>query len=1637
MSSSASFIGSGFYVAGASQYAPGTVRVKYSSAPKAISSVGVNDALNPVNYVLSGPGAYSIVSIQPVSGDPLSFDIILASSLTVGTWTVQVSNVQTTASNPLTAPTAAQFQVISSASLMPLSGGAEDDDPETIIRKHLSPALRGPTWDALIKALSVGDDINWTNARAAFDQLYLSTASGSYLERKAGDQGLIKPLNVGMDDELFRKLAIKTSANKVVHEAIREILEVYFGQDSLRAFVEADLDEKYNLSGSVDLTWTLDEKETFSHTFVGSEFGSVSAAKAIEVAFALTKVMRDAGSRGFAAVYQSPLTGGNRVRIYSGSLGLGSFVRVTGGSAQNVLQFPTLIGTYSGTISTGTGYTWSYTHPDSDTTRASLTINTGTTAVLFDISLVQVGDYVIMGTDAQTGVTGTYTIKAVSVTWSGALLTQSFDIQRLTFNSTAIQASNAAYTFYRPTKNSIAAAGGRTVVVAQTKNGQVDISIPATTQVVSRGPNQALYGRLNSSFDIIRLIRDAAGVTTITTALPHGLTTGNQVWIDDFMPAPSIPYITPGNSATFPSSFRYAASKAGIIAESQVPSSPVTEDARVTTLSNGQFLFCGGFTRAAGPITNSTGFWSSGAGTTRVACNRYVSGSTSTITDATEADGATQSGHTWVATSDLNSAREHHAVSAYDTGAIASGGMAESPIAVLASAEQYLLDSIWVNLPDMSSPRAGHQQVTLPNGNVMVIGGATTEGTALATTEIYNGVSWSAGPTMNKPRTDFQAVWLSNGKLMVIGGRTMGEGHTSDAQTLGLWRMDETTGTASADATGNYPLTAIGASLDGNGATITTQGKVNACRDFNTSGTYLTGAGNATAVTKLLGEWTLECWFKRTTINQPQNFASYGGATNSAADNLLLNAGIDTTNHLFWMWETGTGTDVTATTTATVESLPSYRADYFNHLAVRKAFHLPKLVVSASRASNVTTLVFSAAHGFSNSDVIYFASGDSLFGSGAKTITASTTTSISFAETGSDIGFRLMGGYVAKTFDVTIFINGVQIQAWTNQANSTGGTSGAWYIAHQPEIPSSGFQGFLDDVRVSSTARSDEEIRGNFLKGWGHQKSHVDADRAVGAVTDTCEIYDGVSWAMTGRMSIGRAFHQAIVVPGGLNDGFGNDYVLVHGGLGCDITQVPPINYPATIGLWPNNSLRDTEVYDASVGRWSPVKASGVRRHGHSMTYLPTSGQVVVHGGQSLNQNIADVDDAGYPEILDVATRTWKTAPVKYRTPVGTFCATPTASLREVVLYGGFDQTGATNTKALTYIDGDHMVSGSGINGQHVVTATPSSTTLQIQTAKTTGERGYTSSMGSRYLGDDGTWNQARVNGTWKISTGSRSSSKTTLVLSFPTGYLAHDISVGDYVYVNSRTSQFGGGLKLVTAVTSTSITYVEAASNQSSISVTGSVSENWSPNAGLAPVAATAQPVNDPGPYFFDPLAGLAITSTESTVTNFPLYANQNYEEVELDDVSGSGSKFPDSNGYIVFNFGTDAQTQPIKYLGRYKSSPSTVRLTLDYSYRFVADQAVGAKVTLLSQREPYAPTSAVGSSYVTASSAGRAAAAAAAEEAMAAGVTPVVTIVYPGDRGLGGEGYPSHGAQKLSDKVGIFAGDDITLEVQEDREK
>ena len=747
------------------------VQVLYTSVPQASSPAGAHDALNPANYTLAGPSVVTITAVTQVGGNPLAYDLYISSAMDTGAWVVTVSNVLDPFNVSLTIDFA-DFTVAPSSVIPPLVPPVQFDVP--IIRKHLSPALQGENWDGVIAALEQGDIYNRQNAELAFNQLFVSTASGPYLTAQASNYGVQQPPNVGMSDSLFRQLVISLNTNKVVQEAIREILEVFYGQDSLRAYAQSGVDAPYNLSGGVyDLQWLVDETTAFSYTFQNTDFESPGMATALEVAAVLTRVMEQAGTRAFATNFASPTSSGQRVRIYSPSLGLRSSVRITGGRAQNVLDFPTLVNPYLGTV---TSYSWVYTRPVQGTTLLTLT-TTGTP--LFNAAVLQAGDYVVIQSSGSgTPFQGTYEITAVTYEYSGSNLVQTIAIPQIAYTGTYIQTANSGYTFYRPTKNGVYQPNGRTVIVSQSVPGRVDISIPATTAAVNRTLQDAAYLHANPPLSIERYQR-TGGVVTLTFASPHGLLAGAQIYIDNAQPSTAIPFIDfpiPGAGAT--SLYQNAASLCTCVSEvGYPPAGSAPESPGFCQLSNGQILIAGGYDPT------------SGASTTQA--QRFQLTSTTTIADGTEATGATAYNTQWVTTASLNAARGAAPTAPFSSNAVICGGYATVSSTFLSSTEVYdPTANTWTTSGAMSTARDAHLLIPLSTGQLIAIGGRGAAG-ALASCELFNGSSWAATGTMNDARNGASGILLPNKSVLVSGGiinqATSALSKTAELYSAGTW----------------------------------------------------------------------------------------------------------------------------------------------------------------------------------------------------------------------------------------------------------------------------------------------------------------------------------------------------------------------------------------------------------------------------------------------------------------------------------------------------------------------------------------------------------------------------------------------------------------------------------------------------------------------------------------------------------------------------------------------------------------------------------------------------------------------------------------------------------------------------------
>jgi hypothetical protein len=135
---------------------------------------------------------------------------------------------------------------------------------------------------------------------------------------------------------------------------------------------------------------------------------------------------------------------------------------------------------------------------------------------------------------------------------------------------------------------------------------------------------------------------------------------------------------------------------------------------------------------------------------------------------------------TWVAAGRLNLPRTQGALTLLRDGRVlATGGGIEGAPEWSATASAELYDpksGAWSIAAPMSVARAAHTAVLLPDGEVLVAGGATTyfgeSGAVTATAEIYSPATnaWRSAGLMSHPRYTHGAALLTDGRVLVAGG---------------------------------------------------------------------------------------------------------------------------------------------------------------------------------------------------------------------------------------------------------------------------------------------------------------------------------------------------------------------------------------------------------------------------------------------------------------------------------------------------------------------------------------------------------------------------------------------------------------------------------------------------------------------------------------------------------------------------------------------------------------------------------------------------------------------------------------------------------------------------------------------------
>jgi hypothetical protein len=743
---SAPFIGSEFFLESVAQYALATVRVRFTQDPLASNPTAPNDGLNPANYTVSGPAANAVVSVGPVFGDPQAVDVFLQQPLAPGTWTLTVaSNVQMWDLTSILTPRIMSFTASALTQPEAVSGGALDDTAADILRKHLNTALTGKGWDSIIEAMATGDTANRTLAESAFDQLFKTSAGGLYLDRKSGDDGLVRPSTLGMPDDLFREYSIRATTGKLVENAILDILEVFYGSDSVRAHADSVMSEPYLFQDGDDLQVLVNERDAVTITFTDADFAVPGTARAAEVAAAITRAFRVNGLSAYAIAVTDPTTGLTGVRILSGALGLASSVRITGGKAQYALRFPTYLSVFSGLP------TWTLTYA-----AVSSTLRLQPNGSV-DLSQLRVGDYMTLyGTEFNAGNRGTYVITNVFYAYSPGLVQYIEVVNTTGVAQVVVQGSATSLNFFRPTKQTAYTDATRAVIVACPGDG-LDVILPATSQAVGRAPKQAAYAQGQTSKAVTSIKR--LGTTVTVSCTGHGLSVGDWFQLDDVKSTYALPATIAGSGNNL------SARLVSII--SNTAAVPVNRYAHAAVkLADGRVFSIGGIDAVTG-LSTTTGELATITGPT------VLGGGERRWTIAMAAATA------YPGTAPANAPASLLIDPLRNGQVLVTGGEKEDQTASYNATYLYTPNGgagTWAAGPNMSSRRSRHKQITLDNGKVLIVGGTdnnVSATTSLSSCDLYNPATNTIAATgsLNNTVRNPTLVKLADGKILCIGGR--------------------------------------------------------------------------------------------------------------------------------------------------------------------------------------------------------------------------------------------------------------------------------------------------------------------------------------------------------------------------------------------------------------------------------------------------------------------------------------------------------------------------------------------------------------------------------------------------------------------------------------------------------------------------------------------------------------------------------------------------------------------------------------------------------------------------------------------------------------------------------------------------
>lgn len=322
----------------------------------------------------------------------------------------------------------------------------------------------------LLEALSVGDGFIASQIEASRDNLVAVTATGSYLDRRAGLYGIVRGQGAGLLDEDFQRLIPKLGLSpKQITNVMLQLIDTIYGPYASHANSTSAFSEPYVLEDGFNLRVRVDNEE-LEVIFETEDAFNISAATAQEMATAISKKTK---GRIIGSVLTNARTGQKFLNIRTSTIGSQGFLQVLGGDAQAKLQFPEIRPV------TNAIRVWDVTRFNG-TDEMIFTINSGPVPNFKAAGVVR-GDFITIRSDSGFDLknVGTYLVSFVGPNYfrliNGGGVTE----------SAVSQSQVDDFTFYRPDLSNVLLSS-RPAAIVETSPRELIVLLPVTSPIVKR-----------------------------------------------------------------------------------------------------------------------------------------------------------------------------------------------------------------------------------------------------------------------------------------------------------------------------------------------------------------------------------------------------------------------------------------------------------------------------------------------------------------------------------------------------------------------------------------------------------------------------------------------------------------------------------------------------------------------------------------------------------------------------------------------------------------------------------------------------------------------------------------------------------------------------------------------------------------------------------------------------------------------------------------------------------------------------------------------------------------------------------------------------------------------------------------------